>query len=205
MNTQNTNQDNQEVHELLTYLNKRGEGLTSILISKLFIHPIEKKEYWEDTNGFFTIFEKIFQNDLTFKFDNNSPVHISTSYTINDTFEIPIFTVTLVFPNQGKGHQFIHEITKHLIDSAEDVTGYPPELHLYPFEVFYSLIDELYKPNREEVVLEDGKGVIDDMSLLWLNNLCFHSFKTTFQELMNLRNSKLGLQIMDIENRTKKG
>jgi hypothetical protein len=120
-------------------------------------------------------------------------------------FEVPIFTVTLIFINEDEINESIHFLIKNFLDKAQKVTGIEPELHFYPFEVFFALIDEVFKPNREEVILENTKGIVDEVSLRWLNNLCYHSFRTDVKELVIIRNSRLGDEIMDIERRAVNG
>jgi len=206
MNNQDTQDESKEVRETLAYLHQTKNEPTSILITKLFIHPLEKSDLWVGADGLFDIIEGILDEDVKNELKGiHLPVHLTTSFNINFQFEVPIFTVTLIFTNEDESNDSIHFLIKCLLDKAKKVTGIEPELHFYPFEVFFALIDESLKPDREDLILEDAKGIVDEVSLRWLNNLCYHSFRTDIQELLNLRNSDLGDEIMDIERRAIKG
>ena len=206
MTNQDAENEYKEMREALDYLHLKKNEPTSILITKLFIHPLLKSDLWKNADGFFDIIEGIIDVDVKNKLkDILLSIHLTTSFTINVKFEVPIFTVTLIFINEDEINESIHFLIKNFLDKAQKVTGIEPELHFYPFEVFFALIDEVFKPNREEVILENTKGIVDEVSLRWLNNLCYHSFRTDVKELLIIRNSRLGDEIMDIERRAVNG
>jgi len=189
-----------EMREMLLFLDENRKGPTGILITKIYVNPETHRDLWQNADGFLRLIDGIFNETLQVQVgDVCLPVHFSLAFSVNHTFQIPIFTINLVFINEGESNLILRTLAKHLLDATESVTGLEPEIHFYPFEVFYALIDEALKPVREDIMLDDGKGVVDQQGLNWLNNLARHSFRCELRDLMNLRNSELGSQIIDIQ------
>jgi len=194
-----------EMREMLLFLDENRKGPTGILITKIYVHPESHGDLWQNADGLFRLFEGIFNKTLQVQVgDVCLPVHFSIAFSVNQTFQLPIFTINLVFTNEGESNLILRTLAKHLIDTTEPITGIEPEIHFYPFEVFYALIDEALKPVREDIMLDDGKGVVDEVSMKWLNKLAQNSFKCELKDLINLRNSELGSQIIDIQTGTLK-
>ncbi len=91
MNNQDTQDEFKEVRETLSYLHQIKNEPTSILIAKLFIHPHEKSDLWVGADGLFEIIEGIFDEDVKNELKGiHLPVHLTTSFTINFQFEVPV-------------------------------------------------------------------------------------------------------------------
>lgn len=194
----------EEVRETLTFFHESKNEPTSILVVRIFVHPENHKEYWENCDGFLKMIEGIFNYKIKEDVENdNIHVHLSTSFSINCQFDVSVFTINLIFVNHELTNLPVQKILTHLTYRVKEVTDIHPELHYYPFEVFVSLIDESNKPIRDENEFENHNGMLGEESVFWLNQISKESFKTDLNGLLNIRGSELGRKIKQIEIESK--